>query len=1117
MPPLRPLRTLLRAVPRARAVSLALALAFVTTAAAGGLLTPDPSFGTNGTQRVGLAPADSMLVHVRPLPAGGWMALGSVATRKVMARYLASGTLDLSFGTRGVLELTSLPAQVNSLTFELDGAGRWLIGALGAGCASNPCVYRLNTNGTLDPTFGNGGIGTMPPGNPGAQADRILPLAGGDMLVAGQTNGGTGVLRLTASGTVDASFGLNGITVFPARGVLPFGPPLSSPASLRPASTGGYYLATANYPGGLFSYVRQPDLHRFDSNGHPDVSFGIGGTLALFIDGTSFGEIEELPAGKFVGLLTINTGGGGTGNHALFRFDTTGALDATFGVGGRADSGVLGSTFGPAISPSFAHVGSQYLVPGSLGLHLALARMNADGSPDPTFGAGGIVDSAIGGRCDAVAAGLGNELLALCTYGSTTAATLHLDSAGTASVEIGGIAEPLIDVVASAAKLVKPVFAPNGRLAMIGFGGVPNDGALAVLETNGLPAASFGSGGHVMAVDLGLPGANWRDAAYQTDNQLIITGYLGSNNIILRLDANGTPDATFGGAGIVQYQSGGGIARAAAAAVQSDGMIVTAAVTGSFVALQRFTPLGAPDTGFGVNGEADLPGTLPFQNVSAVMFPGGGKILVAGVAQTVSSYRWFVLRLLANGMPDPSYGSGGIAYVAAGTYMNNQVAAALHADGSVILGGGVDSVEVVARLTPAGQLDPAFGTGGVQALFATASPKMSIAVTDAGDTLIVANDADDNWLMLRIMSNGHPDPLFGVALLSAFHSTDQAIVAPSGSRVVVAGSPLYGVVDQRLLVQAYTVAATLPPLPQRTFAASYGSDSAPCAAAAPCRTLAKALAGTARGGEVLLLDSADFGAAIIVSSVSIFAPQNARPAVSAGSGFVALTISALQGDTVVLRGLEVSGGTVGIAFNSGGSLHLENTIVRGYSSNSGSNVLFQPATPATLSIKDSTIQSGRYGIQVKNGGGNVGVLLDNVRLEGNEQGLVVTAGGTASVRNSVVAGPGGIGIWVAGAGGVPLTATLDRVTISGVADGLIVGGSDPAIAFARNSSFANNSYRGLLVGCCAPASAVWIDGNRITRNGTGIELLGGAVFSRGNNTIEANGIDGGPTATYSPK
>ena len=132
-------------------------------------------------------------------------------------------------------------------------------------------------------------------------------------------------------------------------------------------------------------------------------------------------------------------------------------------------------------------------------------------------------------------------------------------------------------------------------------------------------------------------------------------------------------------------------------------------------------------------------------------------------------------------MPDPSYGSGGIAYVAAGTYMSNQVAAALQADGSVVLGGSADSVEVVTRLTPAGQLDPAFGTGGVQALFATASPKTSIAITDAGNTLIVASDLDANWLMMRIMSDGHPDPLFGVELLSAFHSTDQAIVAPSGA------------------------------------------------------------------------------------------------------------------------------------------------------------------------------------------------------------------------------------------------------------------------------------------------------------------------------------------------
>jgi Periplasmic copper-binding protein (NosD) len=219
-----------------------------------------------------------------------------------------------------------------------------------------------------------------------------------------------------------------------------------------------------------------------------------------------------------------------------------------------------------------------------------------------------------------------------------------------------------------------------------------------------------------------------------------------------------------------------------------------------------------------------------------------------------------------------------------------------------------------------------------------------------------------------------------------------------------------------------------------------------------------------------------------------------------------------------LRGLAVSGGNMGIVFNSGGSLHLENVTVGGYSGNSATNVWFQPAAPARLSIKDSTIQSGYYGIQVANGGGNAGVLLDNVRLEGNEIGLRMAAGGAISVRNALVAGPGGMGIWVTGAGGVPLTATLDRVTISGVADGLIVGGSEPAIAFVRNSSFANNTYRGLVVGCCAPASAIWIDGNRITRNGTGIEIsAGAAVNSRGNNTIEANDIDGVPSGTYSAK
>ena len=90
------------------------------------------------------------------------------------------------------------------------------------------------------------------------------------------------------------------------------------------------------------------------------------------------------------------------------------------------------------------------------------------------------------------------------------------------------------------------------------------------------------------------------------------------------------------------------------------------------------------------------------------------------------------------------------------------------------------------------------------------------------------------------------------------------------------------------------IAVLASPLPavaaQRTFVASFGSDSAACALAAPCRGFAAAILKTDPGGEVIVLDSAGYGPVTIAKSVAIVAP----PGIYAG-------VSALTGDGIVIR------------------------------------------------------------------------------------------------------------------------------------------------------------------------------------------------------------------------
>ena len=313
----------------------------------------------------------------------------------------------------------------------------------------------------------------------------------------------------------------------------------------------------------------------------------------------------------------------------------------------------------------------------------------------------------------------------------------------------------------------------------------------------------------------------------------------------------------------------------------------------------------------------------------------------------------------------------------------------------------------------------------------------------------------------------------------------------------------------------YTVA-------QRTFVKSTGTDgSSLCAATAPCRTLAAALVKTLPGGEVIVLDSAPYDVFTITMPVSVLAAAGIFAGISALPGQSAITIAAGPSDNVFLRGLVITseGGTNGILFSSGGALYLENMIVRGYAQVGQVDVNFQPAGAAKLSIKDSRIQSGATGLRIANGGGDVGVVVDNVRFENNGTGIKAIANGQITVRNSIIVAGTQDGVSLAAANALPLTATLDRLLVSGNAlAGITSGGTVPVYTTVSQSTVRGNGGTGIFVSGGGAPSITRVTKSAIVRNVTGVGAgAGGSVLSRGNNTVEANNADGSFSGTYSGK
>ena len=174
----------------------------------------------------------------------------------------------------------------------------------------------------------------------------------------------------------------------------------------------------------------------------------------------------------------------------------------------------------------------------------------------------------------------------------------------------------------------------------------------------------------------------------------------------------------------------------------------------------------------------------------------------------------------------------------------------------------------------------------------------------------------------------------------------------------------------------------------RTFVSGLGNDSNPCGAV-PLQSFTAALALTIAGGEIYVLNSANYGAVTINKAVTITS-EGAVAGVLATSG-VGITITAGASDVVNLRGLDIDGGnsgSTGIQFTSGQSLIIQKSVVRGFAS---SGINFAPTGASNLFVSDSTVTNNRgNGILVSSGGSSpVNGALNRVAASGNGVGIFV--------------------------------------------------------------------------------------------------------------------------------
>jgi len=246
-----------------------------------------------------------------------------------------------------------------------------------------------------------------------------------------------------------------------------------------------------------------------------------------------------------------------------------------------------------------------------------------------------------------------------------------------------------------------------------------------------------------------------------------------------------------------------------------------------------------------------------------------------------------------------------------------------------------------------------------------------------------------------------------------------------------------------VLLLAAAISNDADALAQRTFVASSGADTNSCAITQPCRSFASAIALTAGGGEVIVLDSAGYGPVTISQSVSIIAPPGVYAGISVFASESGVIVAAGDGDKVSLRGLSIAGqgGLHGIVVDSAADVSIENCAV---SNLTGTGIFILVTGSTSVQIRNTSVRSnGEVGLWVSGGAPKVQIVDSEFALNGYapllggpKPGIDFNAGTLNAQRVVIVANAQ----W-----GVVAAAEIGATVVAAIADSMIAGNNGGAV------------------------------------------------------------------------
>ena len=369
---------------------------------------------------------------------------------------------------------------------------------------------------------------------------------------------------------------------------------------------------------------------------------------------------------------------------------------------------------------------------------------------------------------------------------------------------------------------------PDGKIVVVGeaFTNESDSWDFAVVRYNPDGSLDNSFGGGIVNTPIGNSQDIAHSVAIQTDGKIVVAGSTcsgvgtfgctGFSFAVVRYNPDGSLDTSFNGTGIVSTPAGNSDSGASDLAIQADGKIVVAGISGNFhaggsgngnFAIVRYNPDGSLDTSFNSSGKV----ITQVGYARSVAIQADGKIVAAGSTGNLLDSYFVTVRYNPDGSLDTSLNGTGIVITSVGGSGSGAADLAIQTDGKIVVAG--DSLAAagnwrtadfaILRYNPDGSLDTSFGGTGKILIPDSDSVDYarSVAIQPNGK-IIVAGDSSNigsdftvegsDFALVRLNPNGSLDTSFngtGTVITSVGNAWDTAcsVAIQADSKIVVAG------------------------------------------------------------------------------------------------------------------------------------------------------------------------------------------------------------------------------------------------------------------------------------------------------------------------------------------